>query len=296
MRALIGPFDYLCWDQFVHWFVHQSKEKPEFPTVVLFTNEAYFTQEGIFDSYNSHVWAEASPHAASVHCHQQCFVVDVCAGIVNNFSIGPYMLPRLSAQIAGIVNNFSIGPYMLPRLSAQITVCFWRKSYKKCWRKSHCQSVETFDSSMTVLWLTLHIRSENISSSLTMIAGLDGVGQWVSFPGHQASHQWTNSYGATLKTWFTCCLLILKRILLSVLLRSGSTLAFLSTHVSLCRVIDCVLRSVAICLNICSKFVWNTTFFSEYLSGFAWFPTLVRSSLMICSVARTHLWHIVPWQ
>jgi hypothetical protein len=35
----------------------------------------------------------------------------------------------------------------------RFTVCFWRKSYQKCWRKSHCQSRETCGSSTTWLWL-----------------------------------------------------------------------------------------------------------------------------------------------
>jgi hypothetical protein len=49
----------------LHWFVHQSTEKPEFPAVVLFMDEPCFTREGIFSSYNSHVWAQANPYAAS---------------------------------------------------------------------------------------------------------------------------------------------------------------------------------------------------------------------------------------
>jgi hypothetical protein len=36
-------------------------------------------------------------------------------------------------------------------------------------------------------------------------------------------------------------------------------------------------------------------FFSEYFSGSAWFPTLVRTNL-VRSAAKTHLWHTVLWQ
>jgi len=50
-------------------------------------DEACFTREGIFHNHN-HVWAEANPHAASAYC-QQCFVVIVWAGIVNDFLIWP---------------------------------------------------------------------------------------------------------------------------------------------------------------------------------------------------------------
>jgi len=55
---------------------------------------------GIFNSHNSHVWAEANPHAASVHCHKQHFVVNNWTDIVTDFLIGPYLLPWwLNAQI-----------------------------------------------------------------------------------------------------------------------------------------------------------------------------------------------------
>jgi hypothetical protein len=146
----------------------------------------------------------------------------------------------------------------------RFTMCFWTKNYQKCSRKSCCQSGETCGSSMTGLWLTLHIRYKDISPPFT-IAGLDRVSQWLVLPGHQTSHQCTSLYAATLKTWFKNCQLILKWILLPLLLRqqqpSGNNLAFLSAHISLCWVIDFVLMSVAIRLNFCSKFVRNATFF-----------------------------------
>ena len=47
VQALV-PNDYLRRGQCVHWFVRQRTEKPNFPSVVLFTDEAYFTSEGIF--------------------------------------------------------------------------------------------------------------------------------------------------------------------------------------------------------------------------------------------------------
>jgi hypothetical protein len=93
---------------------------------------------------------------------------------------------------------------------------------------------------------------------------MDGVRQWLSLPGHQTSHQWTSSYGATLKLWFTRCQLILKRILLPVLLRQQQTsdiyLAFSSAHISLCCiVVGSVSRLMAVHLNICCNLVRNIT-------------------------------------
>jgi len=55
---------------------------------------------GIFNSHNSHVWAEANPHTASVHCHKKHFVVNNWADIVIDFLIGSYLLLWwLNAQI-----------------------------------------------------------------------------------------------------------------------------------------------------------------------------------------------------
>jgi len=91
---------------------------------------------------------------------------------------------------------------------------------------------------------------------------------------------------------------ILKRISFPLSLRkqqpSGSNLVFWA-HTSVRCVIGFTLRSVVICLNICSKLVQNT-FFSEYFSGYAWFPTLVWSNLMVHSAAKIHLCRIVPWK
>jgi hypothetical protein len=42
----------------------------------------------------------------------------------------------------------------------------------------------------------------SISQPLTTIAGFDGADQRLGLPGHRTSHQWTFSYGATLKPWF----------------------------------------------------------------------------------------------
>jgi hypothetical protein len=75
----------------IYWFVHQSTEKSSFPAVVLFTDDSCFTREGIFSSHDDHVWAEASPHVASVDWYQQRFVFSVWAAIVNDLLIGPHL-------------------------------------------------------------------------------------------------------------------------------------------------------------------------------------------------------------
>jgi hypothetical protein len=60
-----------------------------FPAMVLFKDEACFIQEG----FSTATTAEVNPNAASVHCHKQHSVVNVWAGNVTDFLIGPYLSP-----------------------------------------------------------------------------------------------------------------------------------------------------------------------------------------------------------
>jgi len=95
--------------------------------------------------------------------------------------------------------TFWLGLICYPDSSVhRFTGCFCRKSYQKWWRKSCWHSGETCGSSTTGLWFSLHVRSENISSPLTMITGLEREGLWLGLPGHQTSHQYTSSCVTTL--------------------------------------------------------------------------------------------------
>lgn len=85
--------DYPLRVEFCQWFLQQCALQPDFPAYVLFTDEATFTQEGVFNVHNTHVWATENPHATRPHAFQKRFSVNVWAGIVNDFLIGPYLLP-----------------------------------------------------------------------------------------------------------------------------------------------------------------------------------------------------------
>jgi len=152
---------------------------------------------GIFNGHNGHVWAEANPHVASVHCHQQWFVVMFWQALCMTILLG------LTCNHDGSVHR--------------LTEFFWPKSYQKCWRKFLWHSRQTCGSSVMGLWLILHVRSENISPPLTTIGGLDGVGPWLGL--FKSPDLTPTSYGATLMPRFTRHQLTLKRILLPVLWR-----------------------------------------------------------------------------
>ena len=80
------------------WYLHKIVNIPDFHTSVLFTDEATFTREGIFNSHNSHVWDFVNPKATRVFRQQHRFTINVWAGIVHDHLIGSYLLPTDSVE------------------------------------------------------------------------------------------------------------------------------------------------------------------------------------------------------
>jgi hypothetical protein len=48
--------------RFCQWCLEQCVRHPQFPWKLLFTDEAMFTWDGIFNFHNAHIWAHANPH------------------------------------------------------------------------------------------------------------------------------------------------------------------------------------------------------------------------------------------
>ena len=88
----LTPEDYPKRVQFCRWFL-RSAEQPDFPAHVLFTDEATFTREGIFNTQNARNWAHANQQATRPRADQNRFTVNVWAGIVNDYLLGPHLLP-----------------------------------------------------------------------------------------------------------------------------------------------------------------------------------------------------------
>jgi hypothetical protein len=76
------------------------------------TTFSYSILAGIFSNYNSHIWAEADPHGAFVHHHQDGLAVNVWAGIMHDFLSESYLFPH------GSLHRF--------------TGHFWRKFNQEC--------------------------------------------------------------------------------------------------------------------------------------------------------------------
>lgn len=121
----LGPDDYAPRVEFCEWFLQQCTQEPQFPKFVLFSDEAVFTREGIFNSRNSHVWAEENPHALQIRGYQHRFSVNMWAGIVGERLIGPIMLPpRLTGTVYLNFLRYTL-PELLDELPLDIRRNLW---------------------------------------------------------------------------------------------------------------------------------------------------------------------------
>ncbi|XP_066261268.1 uncharacterized protein [Euwallacea similis] len=90
---------------------------------ILFTDEACFTRTGISNIHNEHVYAEVNPHTAKVRHHQKDFRINVWAGIVDNFIVGPVILPdRLNGE-----NYLNFLKNTMPELLEDLTLALRQK-------------------------------------------------------------------------------------------------------------------------------------------------------------------------
>jgi hypothetical protein len=87
------PTDYPLRVRFAQWYLNMELEEENFSKHVLFSDEASFSRDGMFNLHNSYEWQAGNPHIIREHGYQQRYSVNVWAGIVHNHLIGPYILP-----------------------------------------------------------------------------------------------------------------------------------------------------------------------------------------------------------
>lgn len=90
----LNPADFPLRLQFCQWF-HQQSINPDFTSSVCFTDEASFNRDGITNYHNLHQWADENPHAIREGRHQQQFKINVWAGIIGDYLLGPLVLPNI---------------------------------------------------------------------------------------------------------------------------------------------------------------------------------------------------------
>lgn len=81
---------------FSRWIIRN----PRIVCRCLFTDEAQFTRDGVYNLRNSHIWAEQNPFATRQAHSQHKFSVNVWCGIFDNKLVGPHILPhRLTGEV-----------------------------------------------------------------------------------------------------------------------------------------------------------------------------------------------------
>ncbi|KAJ4437983.1 hypothetical protein ANN_13922 [Periplaneta americana] len=95
----LKPADYPARVRFCQWFLQQCGVNPNFPALVLFTDEAQFTRDGITNFHTQHVWAYENPRATVPSHHQVRISLNMWAGIIGDRLVGPHVLVnRLTGQ------------------------------------------------------------------------------------------------------------------------------------------------------------------------------------------------------
>ena len=81
--------------EFCHWLHTNRQLLP----LIIFTDEATFTRNGINKTRNSHWWSHESPHGTVETNFQSCFSVNVWCGMIDDVLIGPVILDgRMTGQ------------------------------------------------------------------------------------------------------------------------------------------------------------------------------------------------------
>ncbi|KYN05077.1 hypothetical protein ALC62_04065 [Cyphomyrmex costatus] len=81
-------------------FLAQCRRNVDFPDSILWTDEATFTPNGVFNSHNHVYWGEENPHVVREGAFQHRWSINVWAGMIANQVIGPFFLPpRLNGEI-----------------------------------------------------------------------------------------------------------------------------------------------------------------------------------------------------
>lgn len=73
------------------WLLNMSQENQQFPLQVLWSDETRFTNCGLFNRHNEHMWMQANPHQVRQRRPQIKFGFNVWCGILGNQIIGPYI-------------------------------------------------------------------------------------------------------------------------------------------------------------------------------------------------------------
>lgn len=124
VQALTAP-DYQARRTFCEWFLRTAADRPDFADTILFTDEAGFTKNGIFNFHNNHVWCDENPHATVESRHQQRFSLNIWLGMIGERLLGPIVLPQRLTGPAYLEFLGNTLPELLEDLPINLRLNLW---------------------------------------------------------------------------------------------------------------------------------------------------------------------------
>lgn len=76
---------------FCAWFVNMCHENNNFPMQILWTDETRFTNCGMFNRHNEHLWAQINPHRLEERRPQIRFGFNLWCGVIGSQLVGPFI-------------------------------------------------------------------------------------------------------------------------------------------------------------------------------------------------------------
>ena len=105
--------------------IERMENDPDFLSRILFTDEATFTRDGIFNFHNNHTWSHANPHSNYVQGNQERFSVNVWTGIIGDHLIGPYIMPARMTGLNYLIFLQDVLPELLEEVPLEIRNAMW---------------------------------------------------------------------------------------------------------------------------------------------------------------------------
>ena len=108
------------------------KTHPELLSVILFSDEASFTRDGVNNLRNVHTWSHDNPHGTSVTNFQRRFTVNVWCGVLGNKLIGPYVFDNNFSVYSAVWTNCLYKQITFRVYSVVRTDCLCKTDYVYC--------------------------------------------------------------------------------------------------------------------------------------------------------------------
>jgi len=117
----LEPGDHAQRMDLCHWI----KAYPEMLSVILFSEEASFTRDGVNNLRNVHTWSHRNPHATCVTHFRRRFSVIVWCGVLGNRLIRPFVFDN---NLTGNTDEAFLR-HELPGLLEDIPLMIWSQVY-----------------------------------------------------------------------------------------------------------------------------------------------------------------------